>query len=154
MTTDELKALLDGATPGPWEAVLDVFWHVYVADGGDYAGQCVGDMNESAAMWRSPSDEQPDDFAEANARLIAQAPALAAELIALREREARLVEALREIATDPRDTSICIGDGWDFYTDTVNFARAVLSEIEETGALNHGGKGCKHTGPCNCGETK
>ena len=96
MTTDELKALLDGATPGPWEAVLDVFWRVYVADGGDYAGQCVGDMNESAAMWRSPSDEQPDDFAEANARLIALAPDLLAEVIALRERQARLVEALRE----------------------------------------------------------
>lgn len=89
----DLRKILAEATPGPWEAVLDVFWRVYVADGGDYAGQCVGDMNESAAMWRSPSDEQPDDFAEANASLIAMAPALAAEVIALREQNALLLAA-------------------------------------------------------------
>lgn len=125
MTTDELKALLDGATPGPWEAVLDVFWRVYVADGGDYAGQCVGDMNESAAMWRSPSDEQPDDFAEANARLIALAPDLLAEVIALRERQARLVEALREIE------GIASPGMWvPQYQHCVDVARTALAEIE------------------------
>ena len=113
MTTDELKALLAGATPGPWEAVLDVFWRVYVADGGDYAGQCVGDMNESAAMWRSPSDEQPDDFAEANARLIALTPQLAAALI-------KAEEALASIAAN----TCCDG-----CQEAALVARAALSEI-------------------------
>ena len=134
MTIDELKKLLSETTPGPWEPILDVFWRVYVADGGDYAGQCVGDMNESAAMWRSPSDEQPDDFAEANARLIAMAPDLAAEVIALREREARLVEALREAREAAHSVAHSEYDGVWNETDFSNFtplADAALAEIEK-----------------------
>jgi len=38
----------------------------------------------------------------------------------------RLREALTEIATDPRDDSVCIGDGWNFYSDVVDYARQVL----------------------------
>lgn len=134
MTTDELKALLAGATPGPWEAVLDVFWRVYVADGGDYAGQCVGDMNESAAMWRSPSDEQPDDFAEANARLIAMARDLLAEVIVRREREARLVEALRWMGAARNKqmrTADYHGDDCRCYRCAEDAVFAALAEIEK-----------------------
>ena len=39
---------------------------------------------------------------------------------------ARLREGLEELAKDPRDDSICVGEGWDFYTDKVVFARALL----------------------------
>lgn len=44
----------------------------------------------------------------------------------LRAEVERLRAALRELADDPRDYGVAAGDGWAFYTDSVNFARAAL----------------------------
>ena len=38
-----------------------------------------------------------------------------------------LEAALQELARDPREDGICAGDGWDFYTDSVNFARKFIT---------------------------
>jgi len=38
----------------------------------------------------------------------------------------RLRAALQVLTTDPRDDSVCIGDGWSFYTDAIEFARKAL----------------------------
>lgn len=48
----------------------------------------------------------------------------------LRAENKLLREALIEIATDPRDDSVCIGDGWTFYSDVVNYARQVLEALK------------------------
>lgn len=54
-------------------------------------------------------------------------PYISADLVA------ELVEALRELARDPRDTSTCVGDGWQFYEDSIAFARAALAKMEGRG---------------------
>lgn len=59
-------------------------------------------------------------------KLIGDYASAQAELATLRAENERLRSALSELAEDPRETSVCIGDGWDFYTDVVNFARAEL----------------------------
>ena len=53
-----------------------------------------------------------------------------AELRRLRKENERLREALIEIATDPRDDSVCVGDGWNFYSDVVDYARQVLEALK------------------------
>ena len=73
----DLRKLLDGATPGPW----DIDPH-----GID---DCFGDV------WFGEEARVCENASAADASLIAMAPDLAAEVIALREREARLVAALR-----------------------------------------------------------
>lgn len=85
MTIEELKALLDKATRGPWKWVRD-----YSGLGGPW-------RLTPGVMWPSNSEATPggDEIDRANASLIVLAPTLAAEVISLREREARLVEALR-----------------------------------------------------------
>lgn len=85
MTIEELKALLDKATRGPWKWVRD-----HSGLGGPW-------RLTPGVMWPSNSEATPggDEIDRANASLIVLAPTLAAEVIALREREARLVEALR-----------------------------------------------------------
>lgn len=42
----------------------------------------------------------------------------------------RLRNALIEIATDPRDDSVCVGAGWNFYSDVVDYARQVLETLK------------------------
>ena len=85
MTIEELKALLDKATRGPWKWVRD-----HSGLGGPW-------RLTPGVMWPSNSEATPggDEIDRANASLIVLAPTLAAEVISLREREARLVEALR-----------------------------------------------------------
>lgn len=86
MTIEELKALLDKATRGPWKWVRD-----HSGLGGPW-------RLTPGVMWPSNSEATPggDEIDRANASLIVLAPTLAAEVIALREREARLVEALAD----------------------------------------------------------
>ncbi len=61
------------------------------------------------------------------ARLTAERDAAVAASQKLAAENARLVEAMKELAKDPRDEGIAVGDGWDFYTDAVNYARAFLA---------------------------
>ena len=92
------------------------------------ACDCDDDMCiHDEAMWRWRSIGKPDTFVLS---MIGRVEPLAAALI-------NAVEALEELASDPRDDSVCIGDGWDFYTDTINYSRAALSEIR---ALTGGDK--------------
>ena len=115
MTTDELKALLAETTPGPWRyqrqnshdpQVTSDFGGI--ADVGGYVEPCPANKHDIA-----------------NARLIAQAPALAAEVIALREREARLVDAAKGLlfAHDH-------GNGLEGWHNTFERMRAALAKIE------------------------
>lgn len=80
MTTDEIKALLDGVTKGPWGAR------------GKYAmavGNCIAITD---------TDNASEARMEANARLIAAAPDLAALALRQAEEIERLRRALRRLS--------------------------------------------------------
>jgi hypothetical protein len=98
MKDDELRKLLDGATPGPWRPGASTF----------FAGL------DGPACMRVYTDHPPTEFEltgdnlAANARLIAAAPALAREVIALREAAGELADAAEQsyqAAHDYRVTS-------------------------------------------------
>ncbi|HLP69711.1 MAG TPA: hypothetical protein VK181_19530 [Rhizobium sp.] len=85
---EELRKMVTEATPGPWEWTKEAYddgrcWHlspgvlILDADGGGPNG--------------------PDEIDDANARLIAQAPTLAADLAAALDRLARLKAALQHM---------------------------------------------------------
>ncbi len=128
MTTDELKALLAETTPGPWRyqrqnshdpQVTSDFGGI--ADVGGYVEPCPANKHDIA-----------------NARLIALAPVLAAEVIALREREARLVGALAVATYACRVVDEAVREGHQSLPALVNHflqavepARAALAEIEK-----------------------
>lgn len=82
MTTDELKALLDEATPGPWRIVPD--------QEGEPAQCITADGFDMATAWGGYLR------AEADARLIALAPDLAAALIKAEEALAESVEIVHK----------------------------------------------------------
>ena len=98
---DELQALIDKATPGPW--------HYGDEDERIVGGECVDihageyctESYRSVASAEGPFDGADfgplDDESRANARLIALAPQLAAENISLRQEIQRLREALEQI---------------------------------------------------------
>jgi Protein of unknown function (DUF551) len=73
MTTEELKKLLAESTPGPWryQENSDAYTHIVRA----------------GIRWIVQFSQDTSGISEANARLTAAAPSLAAELIGLRERE-------------------------------------------------------------------
>lgn len=113
--TDELKAVLASATDGPWRH----------RDGMIQSQTKTWNVGVAKVGWDFPIilAEISDDWDQhANARLIALAPTLATELLATREREAALVEALREIATG------LDADGLktDFPADTASAALAAI----------------------------
>ena len=111
LTPEALRALVAEATPGPW--TLD---HHGVDD-------CLADV------WTEPGEDEAricENATAEDASLIVLAPTLAAEVIALREREARLVEALREI-----DGSASPGMWVPQYQHCVDVARAALARIEK-----------------------
>ena len=83
MTTDELKALLAETTPAPWNWRLEDGPEWFLSPG---VLKVEGGMTDGTPMG--------DAIDRANARLIALAPDLLAEVIALREQNARLVGAL------------------------------------------------------------
>lgn len=58
--------------------------------------------------------------------IAAEITQLRAELASLSAENERLREALREVARDPREESTCIGDGWAFYEDAMNYAKEAL----------------------------
>lgn len=124
MTIEELKALLDKATRGPWKWVRD-----RSGLGGPW-------RLTPGVMWPSNSEATPggDEIDRANASLIVLAPTLAAEVIALREREARLVEALRWMGAERNKqmrTADYHGDDCRCYRCAEDAVFAALAEIEK-----------------------
>ena len=127
MTDDELRKLLADATPGPWRDGQEGNVRVYGPDG----------MAEHSGLIANVFKGR------ANARLIAAAPDLAAEVLRLRETEAalraeveRLREALRDIARQ-RTTTELDAEGEAGYADfevgydaCVAVARAALGDKE------------------------
>ncbi|WP_322997455.1 hypothetical protein [Castellaniella sp.] len=137
ITSEELRKLLDDATPGPWRVEEDttLIW-----------GDCNPDDTSSYAMGYPISEcrthpsstlfKGPTEYEEytSNAQIVALAPDLAAELLALREKHARqqkmawkLVEALRFVRgwRDAQDMSHA-----DYRIEVGKRAEAVLSEWE------------------------
>ena len=89
---DTLRATLAAATPGEWAPYCDEgpIRYRYLAPDGDgwTYSVCVGgyDSDHTCVLTATGPDE---DTAHANAQLAASAPALAAEVLRLRERAAR-----------------------------------------------------------------
>jgi hypothetical protein len=92
MTTDKLKKLVEAATPGPWvQSMPNTTWVM------------AGSLHVATIPRASDGDWSPQ-----NARLIAAAPALAREVIALREAAGELADAAEQsyqAAHDYRVTS-------------------------------------------------
>lgn len=92
LTRDEILALRDGATPGPWSAdVMPNVWSQSPGRHGKVAELC--DRRQA-----SHYDVIPENENVANARFIAAAPDLADTAIAALDREAKLIaerDALR-----------------------------------------------------------
>lgn len=107
ISTEELQKLLDAATPGPWE--LD---GIAIA-GSDHRMGDVCLMGEPAQF---PGDISAEcDNWEANARLIAAAPDLAAELIAARAKiaaggkaDAAIALLRNELSWSPKTRAISV----------------------------------------------
>jgi hypothetical protein len=96
MTIDveDLRRVLDGATPGPWEVETGV---IPIGDTGDYDPYVSVISPERTRIYDVYSEEDQD---EANARLIAMAPDLAREYLALREAAGKLAERLNDWSND------------------------------------------------------
>jgi hypothetical protein len=92
LTTDELRALLEAATPGPWivEADRSHYDTMTIVVAGDER-QKPPPVNQMCVSVGGFADIAE---AEANTALIAAAPSLAAEVLALREERERLRGAL------------------------------------------------------------
>ena len=61
------------------------------------------------------------------AEVEAERDAALAQVAVVEADNLRLRDGLAEIAKDPRDDSVCIGEGWDFYTDQVMYAREIIA---------------------------
>ena len=89
---DTLRATLAAATPGEWAPYCDegpIRYRYLAPDGAGWTySVCVGgyDSDHTCVLTATGPDE---DTAHANAQLAASAPALAAEVLRLRERAAR-----------------------------------------------------------------
>lgn len=85
LSTTELRAMLAGITPGPWEAKFQPFAPSH------HVGKRA--PNGSLDLICSLRDSVPQTTErEANARSIAQVPALLAEVLALREALANMLK--------------------------------------------------------------
>lgn len=161
-SNDELRVILDAATVGPWEAECDEGeGTVQVNAGSARTFWTENGTGIPAPSWRTTDrildieDAWDGEFNqwEANARLIALAPALAAEVIRLREG----IAALADLADHCRDIAAetvhrecrALLDGGDPMT-----ARTLETVIREANA-RHDGYEQTVTGviECECGRT-
>lgn len=120
---EALRALVAEATPGPWTL--------------DHHG--VDDY--LADVWTEPGEDEEricENATAEDARLIVLAPTLAAEVIDLREREARLVKVLAVATYACRVVDEAVKEGHQSLPALVNHflqavepARAALAEIEK-----------------------
>lgn len=130
---------LEGHTPGPWVVVGQTVYRLgwQNADGLYVAEECAEPAIAALSTPRSVEER------EANARLIAAAPSLIADLRETRERIGELESALEKIA-DPEHNTYCLsnpigplfGAGWNAAADHIAdracdaLARARIKELE------------------------
>jgi hypothetical protein len=127
LSNDKLRALVEASTPGPWivEADRSHYDTMTIVVAGDERQKPppVNQMCVSVGGFANVTE------AEANTALIAAAPSLAAEVLALRAERDRLREALQTVmpllASAESNAS---GNPEHFYVQPrVNLARAALS---------------------------
>ena len=121
----DAAGLLEGATPGPWyhrDTIVGANKHALTCPGQDRV-VCV-------ARCYSALDVRQDDLTiaelHANSRLIASAPALAAEVVALRGKLDTARQALRvllDVATPRQDPIVMLA--------ATEQARSALTTIED-----------------------
>jgi hypothetical protein len=124
LTDEQVRALLDGATPGPWRLIDD-------PEAGEPA-QCIRAKGwDIATAWGGYS------AAESDANLLCAAPDLARDLLDARAELARLRHEIQE-ASDPdflfgaMDNVNDMGVGLDDFAKAASRAiRAALSEAPE-----------------------
>lgn len=95
ISDEELRRIMAGASPGPWLAAnnpgdwgLAGAWSITPPNGNPYEwDQCIAHVEYTTPYCAGASKAEIDaaDVAQANAQLIALAPALAAEVLQLRE---------------------------------------------------------------------
>jgi hypothetical protein len=109
LTDEQVRALLDGATPGPWRLIDD-------PEAGEPA-QCIRAKGwDIATAWGGYS------AAEIDANLLCAAPDLARDLLAARAELARVTAALADL--------VFFIEGSGFTTRFLDRARAALAEIK------------------------
>ena len=120
----DLRKILAEATPGPWKTHLVDDTTIIATDGTDVATTC-----DSANVERSDAYNVESERMEADARLIALTPQLAAALIKARE---GLAEIGRQKRTDELVTEydVEVADFEAGYDLCVDRARATLAEID------------------------
>lgn len=134
--TDTLAGLLADATPGPWVTSETTIhgvkyggmW-VQGADQPDDDGLmkppliCISGSGGSRSYTTRIVERQDHDDNDANARLIALAPELAAAVIALRAQAAKDKARIERLEAALREMNV--GDGW-----AARIARAALEDGE------------------------
>lgn len=112
ISDDDLRRLLDEATPGPWRLGADLTT-INTAYGGNAdfvkGGWAKAIAKTTLPKWMPPKQAWP------NGQLIALAPALAAEVLRLRE-------ALKDIATSADDDDGWTSDGHERCTEAASAA--------------------------------
>ena len=109
MSTERIDVeALRGHTPGPW----------LVRIGDEWTNSIVTDHGElpdgSRNQWEVASYNLRRDEGRVNARLIAAAPSLLAEVIERRARDAELIADLRQAIDDVKIVRRVDGDGMEF----------------------------------------
>lgn len=107
ISNDELQRLIGAATPGPWLAAnnpgdwgLAGAWSITPPNGNPYEwDQCIAHVEYTTPYCAGASKAEIDaaGVAQSNARLIALAPALAAEVLQLRKHLADLLDACEQM---------------------------------------------------------
>lgn len=129
MESDELKNLLAKATPGPHQ-VSGVRMSQAPKLGSDARFLTVGPDEDAVAL---VFYDMNTGRGHHDAKLYSAAPDLAAEVLALRERETLLVDALKKI-TEIDFAGSCCGCGEDDGFNAIQYvARAALSETQGGG---------------------
>lgn len=91
ISADEAEALLDAATPGPWDPCQNI------SEVGQTLGWTVDQRSSGRDLWEPTNDVTMSYASYHNARLIAAAPDLAATVIELQARIDKAVELLAYI---------------------------------------------------------
>ncbi len=107
LTREQVELMLAGATPGPWCVADETVVWTQINDPVETSydiGYPVADMRMMQVQYGGK--RWPEGQPKANATLCAAAPDLAAALLAAWDREAKLREALQDIADGMGETEL------------------------------------------------